>query len=77
MKARRFTAIAAGLSVAALAVALTGCAPAEPASDGKVTIFGGYGEAQAKAFQAELTALGEANDIEITFTSLASFDKDI
>jgi alpha-glucoside transport system substrate-binding protein len=77
MKARRFTAIAAGLSVAALAVALTGCAPAEPASDGKVTIFGGYGEAQAKAFQAELTAFGEANDIEITFTSLASFDKDI
>ena len=48
-----------------------------PAGDGKVTIFGGYGEAQAAAFQKALTEFGKANGIEITFTSLASFDKDI
>ena len=45
--------------------------------DGKVEIFGGYGEAQAAAFQQALTEWGEANGIEVTFTSLASFDTDI
>ena len=48
-----------------------------PAGDGKVTIFGGYGEAQGAAFQKALTEFGQANGIEITFTSLASFDTDI
>jgi alpha-glucoside transport system substrate-binding protein len=48
-----------------------------PAGDGKVTIFGGYGEAQGAAFQKALTEFGKANGIEITFTSLASFDTDI
>lgn len=48
-----------------------------PAGDGKVTIFGGYGEAQAAAFQKALTEFGEANGIEITFTTLATFDTDI
>lgn len=48
-----------------------------PAGDGKVTIYGGYGEAQAAAFQKALTEFGQANGIEITFTSLASFDTDI
>lgn len=57
-------------------------APAEdtsalPEGDGKVEIFGGYGEAQAAAFQQALTEFGEANGIEITFTSLATFDTDI
>ena len=75
MKAKRFLAVAATAAVAALS--LTGCAASSPAGDGKVTIFGGYGEAQAKAFQAELTEFGAANNIEITFTSLASFDQDI
>jgi alpha-glucoside transport system substrate-binding protein len=72
----RFLAVAA---VSALAtVSLTGCAAAgAPEGDGKVTIFGGYGEADAKAFQESLTEFGDANGIEITFTSLASFDKDI
>ena len=69
------------LSVAAIsalaAVSLTGCAAGAPEGDGKVTIFGGYGEADAKAFQASLDEFGKANGIEITFTSLASFDKDI
>jgi len=54
--------------------------PAEnaiPAGDGSVTIFGGYGEAQATAFQQALTEFGKANGIEITFTSLATFDTDI
>ena len=72
---KRFLAVA---GVAALAaVSLTGCASSTPAGDGKVTIFGGYGEADAKAFQAALDEFGKANGIEITFTSLASFDKDI
>jgi alpha-glucoside transport system substrate-binding protein len=48
-----------------------------PAGDGKVTIFGGYGELDAANFQQVLTEFGEANGIEITFTSLASFDTDI
>lgn len=48
-----------------------------PAGDGKVEIFGGYGEADAANFQKTLTAFGEANGIEITFTSLAAFDTDI
>lgn len=48
-----------------------------PAGDGKVTIYGGYGEAQAAAFQKALTEFGQANGIEITFTSLATFDTDI
>ena len=48
-----------------------------PAGDGKVDIFGGYGEAQGAAFQQALTEFGEANGIEITFTALASFDTDI
>jgi len=59
-----------------------GAAPTEeaagiPAGDGKVSIFGGYGEAQSEAFQKALTEFGQANGIEITFTSLASFDTDI
>ncbi len=48
-----------------------------PAGDGKVVIYGGYGEAQSAAFQKALTEFGQANGIEITFTSLASFDTDI
>jgi len=54
-------------------------APADalPAGDGKVSIFGGYGEAQSAAFQKALTEFGAANGIEVTFTSLASFDTDI
>jgi alpha-glucoside transport system substrate-binding protein len=48
-----------------------------PEGDGKVEIFGGYGEAQSAAFQQALTEFGEANGIEITFTSLATFDTDI
>ncbi|MFM6978183.1 MAG: ABC transporter substrate-binding protein [Micrococcales bacterium] len=72
---KKFLAVA---GIAALAaVSLTGCAPSTPSGDGKVTIFGGYGEADAKAFQAALDEFGAANGIEITFTSLASFDKDI
>jgi len=48
-----------------------------PAGDGKVTILGGYGEKDAANFQQVLTEFGQANGIEITFTSLASFDTDI
>ena len=48
-----------------------------PAGDGQVTIFGGYGEADAANFQATLDAWGAENGIEVTFTSLASYDTDI
>ena len=51
-------------------------ANALPAGDGKVSIFGGYGEAQAAAFQKALTEFGTANGIEVTFTSLTTFDSD-
>jgi len=75
-KSIRFGAIAAAAALAAFS--LTGCsAESTPEGDGKVTIFGGYGEADAKAFQASLDAFGAENGIEITFTSLAAFDKDI
>lgn len=76
------------LVLAALLLAACGAPAAEapaaeessdglPAGDGKVTIYGGYGEAQAAAFQQALTEFGQANGIEITFTSLATFDTDI
>jgi alpha-glucoside transport system substrate-binding protein len=75
-KATRFLAI--GATVATAGLVMAGCAPAAaPAGDGEVTIFGAYGEAQTAAFQAELDAFGKANDLKITFTSLASFDTDI
>ena len=74
-KGMRLVAAAAAASLAT--VGLAACAPSTPAGDGKVTIFGGYGEADAKAFQDTLTEFGDANGIEITFTSLASFDTDI
>jgi alpha-glucoside transport system substrate-binding protein len=48
-----------------------------PAGDGKVEIFGGYGEADAEQFQKTLTDWGAANGIEVTFTALAAFDTDI
>ncbi len=68
----------AALAVASLAtLGMAACAPSTPAGDGKVTIFGGYGEADAAAFQKSLDEFGKANNIQITFTSLASFDKDI
>ncbi len=77
MKAKRFLTAAAVLAVAGMS--LTGCAASAPAGDGKVTIYGAYGEAQAAAIQAELdawTASDEGNPT-VTFTSLASFDTDI
>ena len=70
--------VTAALAVASLStLGMAACAPSTPAGDGKVSIFGGYGEADAAAFQKSLTEFGDANGIEITFTSLASFDKDI
>jgi len=74
-KAIRFSVAAA--AVAATGLALTGCAASAPAGDGEVTIFGAYGEAQTKAFQAELDAWSKTSGIKVTFTSLASFDTDI
>ncbi len=74
-KVLRVTAAVAVASLTTLGMAA--CAPSTPAGDGKVSIFGGYGEADAAAFQKSLTEFGDENGIEITFTSLASFDKDI
>ena len=69
--------VVAAVSAAALAtIGLAACS-STPAGDGKVTIFGGYGQVQAAAFQKTLDAFGKANNIKITFTSLASFDTDI
>lgn len=69
--------VVAAVAAASLAtVGFAACSSA-PAGDGSVTIFGGYGEADAKQFQKALDEFGAANNIKITFTSLASFDKDI
>jgi alpha-glucoside transport system substrate-binding protein len=88
-KATKFVALSAvavlglaGCAAESTTEETTSAAPAPavdtlPAGDGAVTIFGGYGEADAANFQAVLTEFGEANGIEITFTSLASFDTDI
>jgi alpha-glucoside transport system substrate-binding protein len=73
-KVQRILAAAAVLSLSTLG--MSACS-STPAGDGKVSIFGGYGEADATAFQKTLTAWGAENGIEVTFTSLASFDKDI
>ena len=89
-KATKFVAVSAAtlLVLAGCAAAdtateeTTSAAPAPaaselPAGDGSVTIYGGYGEAQAAAFQQALTEFGEANGIEITFEALAAYDTDI
>tara|TARA_B110000503_G_scaffold82107_1_gene125369 strand:- start:2318 stop:3655 length:1338 start_codon:yes stop_codon:yes gene_type:complete len=89
-KATKFLAVSAAtlLVLAGCAAAdtateeTTSAAPAPaaselPAGDGSVTIYGGYGEAQAAAFQQALTEFGEANGIEITFEALAAYDTDI
>lgn len=71
------TAAAPAASSEAAPAATEAAAAELPAGDGEVTIFGGYGEADAKAFQDTLTEWGQANGVNVTFTSLASFDKDI
>jgi len=73
------TSVAEAAAAAAASLATVGFAACSstPAGDGEVTIFGGYGEADAKQFQKALDEFGAANNIKITFTSLASFDKDI
>jgi alpha-glucoside transport system substrate-binding protein len=89
-KATKFVAVSAAtlLVLAGCAAAdtateeTTSAAPAPaaselPAGDGSVTIYGGYGEAQAAAFQQALSEFGDANGIEITFESLAAYDTDI
>lgn len=65
----------ASFAVVALA-ATVAIVPSANAVD-EVTIFGGFGGAQAEGFQAELTAFGAANGIKVTYTTLASFDTDI
>lgn len=73
--------IATVAALAAVGLVVSGCAGTDSTSssegDGKVTIYGGYGEAQATALQQELDAFGEEAGIDITYTSLAAFDTDI
>ena len=76
-KASRFFAATAVVVTAGLALAGCSSSEAEPTSDNKVVIYGAYGEAQAAAFQEELDAFSAESGIDITFTSLASFDTDI
>ncbi|MDG2496875.1 MAG: ABC transporter substrate-binding protein [Aquiluna sp.] len=89
-KATKFVAVSAAalLVLAGCAAeetvdeATTSAAPAPavdelPAGDGSVTIYGGYGEAQAAAFQQALSEFGDANGIEINFEALAAYDTDI
>ena len=76
-KASRFFVVTAATLAAGLALAGCSSPEAEPSSDNKVVIYGGYGEAQAAAFQEELDAFSAESGIDITFTSLASFDTDI
>ncbi|MEN9710179.1 MAG: hypothetical protein RL441_171 [Actinomycetota bacterium] len=76
-KASRFFVVTAATLAAGLALAGCSSPEAEPSSDNKVVIYGAYGEAQAAAFQEELDAFSAESGIDITFTSLASFDTDI
>ena len=50
--------------------------PSAKAAD-TVTIYGGFGDAQADAFQKELDTFGAANGITIKYTKLTSYDTDI
>lgn len=63
--------------VAAAAVAATGLMAAPAQAADTVTIYGGFGTEQAKAFQAELDAFGKKNNITVKYTQLASYDTDI
>lgn len=80
-KATKFVALSAAAMMALAACSADSGTPDDessiPAGDGKVTIMGGYGEADAANFQKALDEFGAANGIEITFTPLASFDTDI
>jgi len=80
-KSSTLRALALGTASLLAVAGLTSCSSsseeATDLGDKKVTIYGGYGEAQTAAFQAELDKFSEESGIEVTFTSLASFDTDI
>ena len=65
--------------VAVACLALVGCSTpsSEPSSDNKVTIYGVYTDAQAQAFQDELTAWGTENGISVVYQPLSSFETDL
>ncbi len=63
-----FIAVAVATSVAVL--------PSAHAVD-TVTIYGGFGGAQAEGFQAELDVFGAANGLSVKYTQLNAFDTDI
>jgi alpha-glucoside transport system substrate-binding protein len=68
----KFNAAIVAVAVAASVAIL----PSAQAADA-VTIYGGFGGAQAEGFQAELSAFGAANNLDIKYTQLNSFDTDI
>ncbi len=65
-----------GVLAAITLVVSAAVVPSARAAD-TVTIFGGFGGAQAEGFQAELDSFGAANGITIKYTQLNSFDTDI
>ena len=67
------------LSAAILAVAVATSVAVLPSAHAleTVTVYGGFGGAQAEGFQAELDAFGAANGLSIKYTILNAFDTDI
>ena len=67
------------LSAAILAVAVAVSVAVLPSAHAleTVTIYGGFGGAQAEGFQAELDAFGATNGLSVKYTQLNAFDTDI
>ncbi|CAB4935628.1 unannotated protein [freshwater metagenome] len=68
----KFSAAIVAVAVAASVSVLPSAHAAET-----VTVYGGFSGAQAEGFQAELDAFGAANNLDIKYTVLNSFDTDI
>jgi len=67
------------LSAAILAVAVSVSVAVLPSAHAleTVTVYGGFGGAQAEGFQAELDAFGATNGLSVKYTQLNAFDTDI
>ena len=67
------------LSAAILALAVSVSVAVLPSAHAleTVTVYGGFGGAQAEGFQAELDAFGATNGLSVKYTQLNAFDTDI
>ena len=67
------------LSAAILAVAVSVSVAVLPSAHAleTVTVYGGFGGAQAEGFQAELDAFAATNGLSVKYTQLNAFDTDI